>query len=63
MRRAKTRPGQHHVNRCACGKKKSSYNQAKKEAKYMKYNKKLPSLVPVVYRCKLSGWYHVGNSL
>lgn len=63
MRRAKTRPSKHHVDRCVCGKKKSSYNQAKKGAKYMKYNKKLPNTLPVVYKCRQSGWYHVGNSL
>lgn len=61
MRRAYT-PKPHHVEYCVCGKKKSSYAQAKREAKYLKYNKKYPDLVPMVYKCKRSGWWHVGNS-
>lgn len=63
MRRGNFGPIKHHVDRCTCGKKKSSYAQAKKEAKYMKYNKKFPNSVPTVYKCKQSGWWHVGNTV
>lgn len=52
---------EHHRERCICGKKKSTYSQAKKEARYLKYNKKYPDMTPVVYKCKQSGWWHVGN--
>lgn len=62
MRRANGGPRKHHIDRCVCGKKKSSYTQAKKEARYMKYNKKLTGMTPVVYKCRRSGWWHVGNS-
>lgn len=51
------------VERCADGKKKSTYAQAKKEAKFLKYNKKYPDLVPQAYFHKVCGWWHVGNSL
>lgn len=61
MKRSNGGPVKHHVDRCICGKKKSSFNQANKEAKYLKYHKKYPSLVPSVYKCKESGWWHVGN--
>lgn len=61
MRRAYNGAKDHHVEYCVCGKKKSSYAQAKKEAKHLKYNKKYPNMVPVVYKCKRSGWWHVGN--
>lgn len=61
MRRANGGPKKHHVERCVCGKKKSSYAQAKKEAKFLKYNKKYSAEVPIVYKCKQSGWWHVGN--
>jgi hypothetical protein len=63
MRRANGGPTKHHIERCVCGKKKSSYAQAKKEAKYLKYHKKYPDLRVMVYKCKKSGWWHVGNSL
>lgn len=49
------------VPRCVTGKKKSSYSQARREAKYMKYNKKYPNAVPAAYKCKSCGWWHVGN--
>lgn len=51
------------VDYCKCGKKKSTQAQARKEAKYLKYNKKYPGFVPMVYKCKQSGWWHVGNSV
>lgn len=50
------------VERCVTGKKKSTYNQAKKEAKFLKYEKKYPGFIPMVYKCKQCGWWHVGNS-
>jgi rhamnogalacturonyl hydrolase YesR len=62
MKRANGGPKEHHVERCICGKKKSTNAQAKKEAKYLKYNKKYPDMVPQAYKCKKSGWWHVGNS-
>lgn len=62
MRRANDGPHPSERPRCVCGKKKSTYSQAKKEAKFLKYNKKYPDMVPQVYKCKLSGWWHVGNS-
>lgn len=62
MRRANNGATHHHVNRCPkYGKKKSSYTQAKKEARYMKTNKKFNGLVPISYKCKSCGWWHVGN--
>lgn len=52
------------VPRCpATGKKKSTHAQAKKEAKFLKYNKKYPDLIPQAYLCKHCGWWHVGNSI
>ncbi len=62
MRRSNDGPTKHHIERCATGKKKSSYSQAKKEARYMKANKKLMGMVPVPYKCKRCGWWHVGNT-
>lgn len=62
MRRANGGPIRHHIERCVCGKKKSTKSQAKKEAKYLKYNKKYPGFVPQAYKCNQSGWWHVGNS-
>lgn len=51
------------VERCATtGKKKSTYAQAKKEAKFLKYNKKYPDMTPQPYFHKACGWWHVGNS-
>jgi hypothetical protein len=50
------------VARCLSGKKKSTHTQAKKEAKFMKYNKKYPDQVPQAYFHKQCGWWHVGNS-
>jgi hypothetical protein len=52
------------VERCATtGKKKSTLAQARKEAKFMKYNKKYPNLTPMPYFHKECGWWHVGNSI
>ena len=51
------------VMRCArTGKKKSTHAQAVKEAKYLKYHKKYPDMIPQAYKCKC-GWWHVGNSV
>lgn len=51
------------VPRCPkTGKKKSFHAQARREAKYLKYNKKYPDTVPQAYKCKHCGWWHVGNS-
>ncbi len=62
MRRNNRGPTEHHVERClVTGKKKATYAQAKKEVKYLKYNKKYPGMLPVVYKCKHCGWWHVGN--
>lgn len=47
----------------ATGKKKSTQAQAKKEARYLKYHKKYPNLIPQAYKCKSCGWWHVGNSI
>lgn len=47
--------------RCMTGKKKSTYSQAKKEARYLKYNKKHSNMVPNAYKCKGCNWWHVGN--
>lgn len=53
-----------HVARClTSSKKKSTYAQAKKEAKFLKYHKKIAGLIPQIYLCKDCGWWHVGNSL
>lgn len=49
------------MNQCVTGKKKSSEKQAKKEAKYMKYNKKYPREVPIAFKCEKCRWWHVGN--
>lgn len=49
--------------RCATGKKKSSYTQAKKEARFLKYEKKYSGAIPTAYKCKKCGWWHVGNTL
>lgn len=49
-------------DKCPTGKKKSSYSQAKKEARYIKYNKKYPGLYPVIYKCKKCSFWHVGNT-
>lgn len=62
MRRSNGGPNQKPGDRCICGKKKSTYSQAKKEAKFLKYHKKYSSVVPQAYQCELSGWWHVGNS-
>ena len=52
------------VGRCEkTGKKKSTHAQAKKEAKFLKYNKKYPGFVPTAYLCKHCGWWHVGNTV
>lgn len=48
--------------RCVTGKKKSTQTQAKKEAKFLKYHKRLPGMVPTVYKCNSCGWWHVGNT-
>lgn len=61
MRHSNNGPIKHHVERCVCGKKKSTQGQAKKEAKFLKYNKRYPDLIPIAYQCKLSGSWHVGN--
>lgn len=51
------------VARCpSTGKKKSSYAQARREARYMKYNKKYSDSVPQPYFHKVCGWWHVGNA-
>lgn len=51
------------VVRCAStNKKKSTYSQAKKEARFMRYDKKYPKLMPIPYFHKECGWWHVGNS-
>lgn len=51
------------VQRCpTTGKKKSTHAQAKKEAKFLKYNKKYPDMIPQPYFHKACGWWHVGNS-
>lgn len=44
------------------GKKKSTYSQAKKEAKFLKYNKKYAGMIPQAYKCKDCHHWHVGNS-
>lgn len=62
MRRASGEPEKHHVERCISGKKKSTYAQAKKEARFLKYHKKYPGQVPQAYKCKLCSWWHVGNA-
>lgn len=49
-------------DRCSTGKKKSTYSQAKREARYLKYHKKYPNEVPTPYKCKTCGWWHVGNT-
>lgn len=55
------------VEKCQkTGKKKSSYAQAKKEARYLKYNKKYPGFIPVAYKCtgkNNCGWWHTGNTV
>lgn len=51
------------VMRCLTGKKKSTHAQATKEAKFLKYNKKHPGTIPQAYKCKVCGWWHVGNSI
>lgn len=52
------------VQRCPkTGKKKSTHAQAVKEAKFLKYNKKYPDMIPQAYLCKNCGWWHVGNSV
>jgi hypothetical protein len=51
------------VERCKTGKKKSTHAQAKKEAKFLKYHKKYPDMVPQAYKCKTCGWWHVGNAV
>lgn len=61
MRRSNGGATQHHVDFCRTGKKKSSYAQAKKEARYLKNNKRVSGMVPVPYKCKHCGWWHVGN--
>ena len=60
----KTEEEAQRVARCiSTGKKKSTHAQAKKEAKFLKYHKKYPDLVPQAYKCKKCGWWHVGNSV
>lgn len=56
-------PTTHNAKRCVCGKKKSTKAQAKREAKFLKYNKKYPAEIPQAYQCKISGWWHVGNAI
>ena len=52
------------VVRCSkTGKKKSTHAQAKKEARFLKYNKKYPDMVPQPFLCKYCGWWHVGNAV
>lgn len=63
MRRGNGGPTKHSVDFCTCGKKKSTQTQAKKEAKFLKYNKKYSGFKPIAYKCKTSGWWHVGNSV
>lgn len=63
MRRAKRRDEPYHVERCVTGKKKSSFAQAKREARYLKTYKKMSGMVPVPYKCKSCGWWHVGNTV
>ncbi len=48
--------------RCVTGKKKSTMVQAKKEARYMMRNKRLPGYIPNAYHCNSCGWWHVGNT-
>lgn len=48
--------------KCSTGKKKSTQKQAKKEARFLKYNKKMSGSVPQAYLCKVCHWWHVGNS-
>lgn len=50
------------VERCPTGKKKSTYSQAKREAKFLKHHKKLPHIRPNIYKCKECNWWHVGNT-
>ncbi len=61
MKRVSNELKESFIKRCVCGKKKSTYSQAKKEAKFLKYHKKYMGLMPIVYKCKMSGWWHVGN--
>lgn len=49
--------------RCETGKKKYTQSEAKKEAKYLKYHKKIAGMVPNIYFHKGCGWWHVGNTL
>jgi len=51
------------TDRCPTGKKKSTKAQARKEARYLKYNKKYTDMVPCAYKCTHCGWWHVGNTL
>lgn len=48
--------------RCTTGKKKYGQKRAKKNAKYLKYHKKIPGMIPMAYRCDVCHWWHVGNS-
>lgn len=61
MRRDAGKPNHKGVKRCVTGKKISTKAQAKKEARYMKYNKKLPGMRVVAYSCHQCGHWHVGN--
>lgn len=62
MRRDSSQINTEEVERCRkTGKKKSSRHQAKKEARYLKYNEKFPGIMPNSYKCSHCGWYHVGN--
>jgi len=63
MRRGNGGPTERCTNRCVTGKKKSFKAQAKKEAKFLKYNKKYTDTVPCAYKCKVCGWWHVGNTI
>ncbi len=47
---------------CLTGKKKYTRAKAIKEARYLKYNKKYPDMVPNSYKCKTCDWWHVGNT-
>lgn len=48
--------------RCSTGKKKSTHDQASREAKFLKRHKRLPHMTVNIYKCEACGWWHVGNT-
>lgn len=48
--------------RCITGKKKYTKAQAIKEARFLKYHKKYPDMVPSAFKCKKCDYWHVGNT-